>query len=204
MRNISHLVVALSVSLSSAAFAQRSERATQLLLAADLPVSAARARSEGASNADVRGVLDALRNAKVPAHEAREVIDEERSARRRNGPVDNFGAFVQSKLQAGLRGRELAAAIRAEHAARGKGNAAQSKATPAQSKATPARNKATPARNKAAPPARAVGKPPANAQAAPGAASTSRNQKNAKKPSPATKYPNTKARPSGRTTRPTL
>jgi hypothetical protein len=197
MRNISHLVVTLSVSLSSAAFAQRSERATQLLLAADLPVSAARARSEGASNAEVRGVLDALRNAKVPAHEARELIDEERSARRRNGPVDNFGAFVQSKLQAGLRGRELAAAIRAEHAARGKGNAAQSKATPAQSKATPARNKA-------APPARAVGKPPANAQAAPGAASTSRNQKNAKQPSPATKNPNTKARPSGRTTRPTL
>ena len=191
MRNISHLVVALSVSLSSASFAQRSERATQLLLAADLPVSAARARSEGASNDEVRGVLDALRSAKVPAREAREVIDEERSARRRNGPVDNFGAFVQSKLQAGLRGRELAAAIRAEHEARGKGNAAQSKATPA--------------RNKGAPPAKAVGKqPPASSKATPGAASASRNQKNAKQPSPATKNPNTKARPSGRTTRPTL
>lgn len=58
---------------------------------------------------------------KVPAHEARQVIDEERVARRDHRPVDNFGAFVQSRLQAGLRGQELAAAIRAEHAARGKG-----------------------------------------------------------------------------------
>ena len=41
-----------------------------------------------------------------------------------HGPTDNFGAFVQSKLDQGLRGRELSDAIRAEHAAHGKGKGA--------------------------------------------------------------------------------
>jgi hypothetical protein len=191
MRHIPPLVFALGVSLGSPSFAQRSERVTQLLIAADLPVSTARARREGASNAEIRDALDALRSAKVPAHEARQLIDEERDARRRNGPVDNFGAFVQSKLQAGLRGRDLAAAIRAEHAARGKGNAARSKAPPS--------------RGNANPPAKAVGKQPqATTKSASPAGSAARSQKNAKQPTPATKKPDTKARPSGRTTRPTL
>jgi hypothetical protein len=101
--------------------AQTNERAQQILIAAQLPVSAAQARNEGIPNGDLRAVLEAMRTARVPAHEARVIIDEERQARRDHGPVDNFGAFVQSRLQAGLRGRELAAAIRAEHVARGKG-----------------------------------------------------------------------------------
>jgi len=38
-----------------------------------------------------------------------------------HGPVDNFGAFVKSKLAEGLRGRDLADAIAIEHKVRGKG-----------------------------------------------------------------------------------
>src|SRR5687767_15243513 len=59
----------------------------------------------------------------IPAYEATLVIDTARVVRREHGPVDNFGAFVQSQLAQGKRGRELAAAIRAEHARSGKGNA---------------------------------------------------------------------------------
>lgn len=125
MRRFIPLALAASVSWSSVAAAQIPDWVTQILAAAQLPVSAAEARREGVPNAEVRAVLDALRGANVPAHEARQVIDEERSARREHGPVDNFGAFVQSKLQAGLRGRDLAAAIRAEHVARGRGKAGQ-------------------------------------------------------------------------------
>lgn len=125
MRRFIPLALAASVSWSGAAAAQIPDWVTQILAAAQLPVTAAEARREGVPDAEVRAILDALRGANVPAHEARHLIDEERSARREHGPVDNFGAFVQSKLQAGLRGRDLAAAIRAEHVARGHGKAGQ-------------------------------------------------------------------------------
>ena len=96
----------------------------QILGALDLPVSTAEARTEGAPADEVRQVVQVMASENVPAHEARRIIDEERTDRREHGPVDNFGAFVQSKLRAGLRGQELAAAIRAEHAAHGKGKGA--------------------------------------------------------------------------------
>lgn len=118
------LVVALSVFTSGAGSAQQPDWVAVLLNAAMLPVSANAARSEGVPGDEVRAVIEAMRDKNVRAHEAREVLDEARSARREHGPVDNFGAFVQSKLDAGLRGRDLAAAIRAEHAARGKGKGA--------------------------------------------------------------------------------
>jgi hypothetical protein len=98
---------------------QTADRIRRVLSAADLPVSADQARREGAPDGVLQQVLAAMRAADVPAHEAREVIDEERAAMREHGPVDNFGAFVQSKLDAGLRGRDLAGAIRAEHELRG-------------------------------------------------------------------------------------
>lgn len=101
--------------------AQNPDWLTRLLEASYLPVSTTEARKEGASSSDIQQVLDVLRREKVPPDEARQVIDEERAARREHGPVDNFGAFVQARLQQGLRGRDLAAAIRAEHQARGKG-----------------------------------------------------------------------------------
>ena len=102
----------------------------QILLAAELPVSAAEARREGAASDQVRQTVNAMSAARLRAHEARDLLDGERAARRAGGggggggPSDNFGAFVQARLAAGLRGRELAAAIKAEHAARGKGKAA--------------------------------------------------------------------------------
>jgi hypothetical protein len=114
----------LIVCLAGAADAQVPEWVIQVINAAGLPVSAAAARNEGVPDAEVRAVLDAIRGANVPAHEARAILDTARAVRRQHGPVDNFGAFVQTKLAAGLRGRQLAAAIRTEHAARGKGRPA--------------------------------------------------------------------------------
>lgn len=127
MRRIIPVLLAFLLLPAASAFAQVPDWVTQILAAAQLPVTAAEARQEGVPDNEVREVLDALRTANVPAHEARDVFDEGRKARREHGPVDNFGAFVQAKLAAGLRGRELAAAIRAEHAARGKGKAGAAK-----------------------------------------------------------------------------
>lgn len=116
-----YLTLALAVGWPAPARAQLPDWVNQILIAADLPVSTDQARKEGAASDEIRQVLDVMVTEKVPADEARRVIDEERASRREHGPVDNFGAFVQARLRAGLRGRELAAAIRAEHAARGKG-----------------------------------------------------------------------------------
>ena len=121
------LLLALMLLGSSTSGAQTPDWVTVLLDAARLPVSANAARSEGVPDTTVRAVIVAMRDKNVRAHEAREVLDEARNARRDHGPVDNFGAFVQTKLAAGLRGRDLAAAIRAEHAARGKGKSGAAK-----------------------------------------------------------------------------
>lgn len=102
----------------------------KIIGAANLPVSADSARREGIPDREVRIAIEAMRAARVPAEEAKRVLDESRAARREHGPVDNFGAFVQSKLAAGLRGRDLAAAIRAEHRARGMGNPNATKRPP--------------------------------------------------------------------------
>jgi hypothetical protein len=98
-------------------------------------VVTADARREGVTSDEIRAVLDAMRGAGVPAHEATTLFDSERAARREYGPVDNFGAFVQSQLAAGKRGQDLAAAIRAEHERQGKGNAARGR--PGQGRTAP-------------------------------------------------------------------
>ena len=105
----------------SPAAAQVPDWVTQILAAAELPVVAVQIRNDGVAASQVQAAIDAMAASRLRAHEARLLLVEERDAIREHGPVDNFGAFVQSKLAAGLRGRDLASAIKAEHAARGKG-----------------------------------------------------------------------------------
>ena len=119
---ISALVVVLTSGWATPMLAQVPEWVSQILTAAQLPLATAEARREGVPSDDIRAVLEAMGRAGVPAHEAAAVIDTARVVRREHGPVDNFGAFVQSQLAAGKRGRELSAAIRAEHARLGRGN----------------------------------------------------------------------------------
>lgn len=123
-RLIPVLLVGLLVGWSSPSGAQVPQWVSQLLDAAQLPVATAEARREGVFDRDIRAILDAMRRAGVAAHDATPLIDTARVVHRDYGPVDNFGAFVQSQLAAGKRGTALAAAIRAEHARAGKGNAA--------------------------------------------------------------------------------
>jgi hypothetical protein len=75
----------------------------------------------GIPESEMGAVIGDARRRGVPAHETRDVLVAADAAIRQNGPVDNFGAFVQGRLAAGLRGRDLANAIRAEHARRGIG-----------------------------------------------------------------------------------
>lgn len=119
---ISALLAALSMGAAAPLQAQQVPAwVNQILTAANLPLVTTEARREGVASEEIRAVLDAMGRAGVPAHEAAAVIDTARVARRDHGATDNFGAFVQTQLAAGKRGRELSAAIRAEHARVGKG-----------------------------------------------------------------------------------
>jgi hypothetical protein len=86
-----------------------------------LPRTTQEARTLGVPESDIRAILDRARERRVPAADVTELFEHENRAIREHGPVDNFGAFVQRRLDEGLRGRDLAEAIRAEHAAHGKG-----------------------------------------------------------------------------------
>jgi len=109
--------------LAAAPLVQRGDPSPSILEALRLPTLATEARNAGVAEASVRELLDRLRRRGLPADEAALIVGEEVHAVRAGAPKDNFGAFVQRQLDAGLRGRELAEEIRAEHRARGMGHA---------------------------------------------------------------------------------
>lgn len=95
--------------------AQVGDSMPTILRALRLPALGTEARRAGVADSQVRELLDALRRRGLPAADAEAVLHEEVTAVRAGAPKDNFGAFVHRQLEAGLRGRALAAAIRAEH-----------------------------------------------------------------------------------------
>lgn len=78
-------------------------------------------RDTGVDRAEVRKAIEATKERRLKARERRELLEEAGRSLDAHGPVDDFGAFVRSQLDKGLRGRDLPAAIRAGHQARGKG-----------------------------------------------------------------------------------
>lgn len=90
-----------------------------ILRAIDLPRVMQRAREAGIPDSSIRGVMDRMRERGVPADQATAAVDMEVETVERGGNRDNFGAFVRAQVESGLRGRELAAAIRAERQRRG-------------------------------------------------------------------------------------
>jgi hypothetical protein len=86
-----------------------------------LPQTIERARQAGVPDSQVREVLRRTRERGVPAEDAQRAIEMETEAVERGEKAGDFGKFVQSQIDAGLRGRDLSDAIRAEHARRGIG-----------------------------------------------------------------------------------
>jgi hypothetical protein len=117
MRTTAVILVLLGI-----AAAQESKR-EEILALIDLPTKAQALRNKGVDKREVKEALRAARGRKLKAKETRDLLAESDKAVDEHGRIDNFGAFVKGKLESGLRGRELAAAIRAEHQARGKGKA---------------------------------------------------------------------------------
>lgn len=98
--------------------------ASSILSAIDLPTVVVELSEEGISVEVVGGILDDFINKDVPAGEASDVLAAAVESVREHGPVDNFGSVVQNMLASGLRGRELAQAIRQEHQSHGRGRGA--------------------------------------------------------------------------------
>jgi len=94
---------------------------TDLRVATDLPLRAHQLREDGVPNAEVEEAVTAAEDAGLPAAETAEVLAAEVEAEQKHGRIDNFGSFVKSQLKEGKRGKELAAAIHAEHQKRGMG-----------------------------------------------------------------------------------
>ena len=93
----------------------------RVLAGAQLPIAAAEAREEGVTNLQLSDILEMIHRRGLPARDASWVLEEEVRVVRDGGPKENFGAFVQTQLDAGLRGRALADAIHEEHRRRGMG-----------------------------------------------------------------------------------
>lgn len=118
-----HKLLALLVGaiLTSTLHAQDTTPRPNILEAILLPRVSDALRKEGVPEEDVRVAIQEAMRRRVPPAETKQVLDQTARSVRESGPIENFGAFVQSQLAAGLRGRELAAAIHAEHARRGIG-----------------------------------------------------------------------------------
>jgi len=112
-------ILALAAPLSAQDDA-KSKRA-EILAALDLPTQAQALRDKGAEKGQVKEALRAARGKKLKAKETRDLLKSASDAADEHGTVENFGTFVKSQLAAGKRGRDLAAAIRAEHGKRGRG-----------------------------------------------------------------------------------
>ena len=122
----SFIVIAALMSVAASSNAQTSAEKDQasrewLQKVFGMPGRADEIRKAGVPESEVRSIFDVLAGRNLPPQEVDEILVAHRDAAREHGPTDNFGAFVQSQLDKGLRGRELAAAIKAEHVARGKG-----------------------------------------------------------------------------------
>lgn len=115
-------ILVLATALAAAPVAaEDSPSIVSLMQSLRLPHATREARFLGVGDRDIRDMFDVARDNRFTSGDLVYVLETRNAAIREHGPVDNFGAFVQAKHRQGLRGRDLAAAIRAEHAAHGKG-----------------------------------------------------------------------------------
>ncbi|MCA9491336.1 MAG: hypothetical protein KC621_15500 [Myxococcales bacterium] len=113
-----NLMFTLLVALGGVALAAPGQKG--LGRAIDLPAHAKAVRGAGVPADEVRTALHAAKDKGLGADEAADLLEAEEEEAG-NGKMENFGGFVQEKLDEGLRGRDLANAIHEEHAREGKG-----------------------------------------------------------------------------------
>jgi hypothetical protein len=119
MRLIS--LTAIALAFPPALMAQDGSLLERVRAAMQLPVLTTEAREAGVPAERVSTTIRDIFGSGVPAGDASRILDEEVRTVREGGSTDNFGSYVRSQVDAGLRGRDLADAIHREHARRGMG-----------------------------------------------------------------------------------
>jgi hypothetical protein len=117
---VSCLAIALAAPATTLAQGSPAESG-DILAAIQLPSAAQTLRDRGIPAVEVSVAVAGARNNDMDAGQLTVIFRQTAATMAEHGPIENFGAFVQRQLRAGLRGRELAEAIRAEHARRGIG-----------------------------------------------------------------------------------
>lgn len=119
MRLIS--LTAIALAFPPALSAQDGALLERVRAALELPVLGTEARESGVPDERVSTTIRDIFRSGVPAADASRILDQEVRTVREGGSTDNFGSYVRSQVDAGLRGRALADAIHREHARRGMG-----------------------------------------------------------------------------------
>lgn len=118
------LVIGLALAWAPSSVAAQEEVPSDsvgILQAIQLPDLAEILRERGVPTEEIEAAIEGARRRGVPPGEMTGVLEETAETVEQTGPIENFGAFVEEQLASGLRGRELAEAIRAEHGRRGIG-----------------------------------------------------------------------------------
>jgi hypothetical protein len=114
-------VAAVLVAVPALAQDSMSDMVRRITEAGRLPTVTKESRQLGVPESDLQGIFRAAHDNQISTTNLVDIFTVENEAIRQNGRIDNFGSFVQGRLAAGLRGRDLANAIHAEHARRGMG-----------------------------------------------------------------------------------
>ena len=114
-------LTALALAFPPVLAAQDGSLLERVRAAMELPVRSNEAREAGVPDQRVRTTIWDIFRSGVPANDASSIVDAEARTVREGGSGDNFGSYVRSQVESGLRGRELADAIHREHARRGMG-----------------------------------------------------------------------------------
>lgn len=114
-------LTAFALAFPATLTAQDDSLLDRLRAAMELPVYTSEAREAGVPDERVNATIRDIFRSGVPADDAAEILDAETRTVREGGSRDNFGAYVRSQVESGVRGRALADAIHREHARRGMG-----------------------------------------------------------------------------------
>jgi len=87
-----------------------------ILAVINLPIAAADAREAGVEETELKAALEVTRETGLSAGDASEVVAEEAEQTRTRGAKKGFGQWVKMQVAAGLRGKALAAKIKARKA----------------------------------------------------------------------------------------
>ena len=118
---LSLLAVSVSAQATPRAGTRRNAEMERLRIATATQHRTVEIRAAGVSENELQSFLNAMTQSNITPKTQLYYLTAERDAARANGPTDNFGSFVQGRLDAGLRGRALADAIHREHRLHGKG-----------------------------------------------------------------------------------